>query len=180
MLNFTLSSASGCPRLRRAFVHGLSRGAAVEVGTLLFSSSSKLISEESEPYPLTKYINMNDLKTVLIVDDSSLSRMMIRGFIGKKYPECVIYEAPNGDAAVNLRENETPQLITLDVNMPGMNSLEAAVQLQKLYPAARLAIITANIQQSVRKNLQGLGILFLAVIEKPITENGMQKIFDAL
>lgn len=43
-----------------------------------------------------------------------------------------------------------------------------------------MAVITANIQQSVRKKLQGLGILFLAVVEKPITEGGMQRIFDVM
>ena len=123
---------------------------------------------------------MADLKTVLIVDDSALSRMMIRGFIEKKFPQCVVSEASNGDEAVKMVGAETPQLITLDVNMPGMNSLEAATQLQNLCPGARMAVITANIQQSVRKNLQGLGILFLAVVEKPITEGGMQKIFDAM
>ena len=123
---------------------------------------------------------MPELKTVLIVDDSALSRMMIRGHIEKMYPECVIQEAPNGDEAVKIAAQAAPQLITLDVNMPGMNSMEAAKQLHELCPAARMAVITANIQQSVRKKLQGLGILFLAVIEKPVTEGGMRRIFDAM
>lgn len=123
---------------------------------------------------------MHRLKTVLIVDDSALSRMMIKGFIAKKYPECVVHEASNGDEAIKMVAQETPELITLDVNMPGMNSLEAASRLHELCPSARMAVITANIQLSVRKKLQDLGILFLAVVEKPITEGGMQRIFDAM
>ena len=43
-----------------------------------------------------------------------------------------------------------------------------------------MTVIPDNFQHSVRKNLQGLGILFLAVAEKPITDGGMQRIFDAL
>jgi two-component system chemotaxis response regulator CheY len=123
---------------------------------------------------------MSDLKSVLIVDDSALSRMMIRGFIEKKYPECVVYEAPTGDVAIEVAAVQAPQLITLDVNMPGMDSFEAASQLHKLCPSARMAVITANIQQSVRKKLQGLGILFLAIVEKPVTEGGIQRILDAM
>lgn len=125
-------------------------------------------------------IKMPDLKSVLIVDDSALSRSIIRGFIQKKYPECVVYEAPTGDDAIKMAAVQAPQLITLDVNMPGMDSFEAASQLQKLCPSARMAVITANIQQSVRKKLQGLGILFLAIVEKPVTEGGVQRILDAM
>lgn len=50
----------------------------------------------------------------------------------------------------------------------------------KIFPGARMTVIPDNFQHSVRKNLQGLGILFLAVAEKPITDGGMQRIFDAL
>ncbi len=123
---------------------------------------------------------MSDLKTALIVDDSALSRMMIRGFIEKKYPDCVVYEAPTGDEAIKIVAEQKPQLITLDVNMPGMDSFEAATQLHKLCPNAHMAVVTANIQQSVRKKLQGLGIFFLAVVEKPVTEGGIQRILDAM
>lgn len=50
----------------------------------------------------------------------------------------------------------------------------------KNFVLARMAVITANIQQSVRKKLQSLGILFLAIVEKPVTEGGIQRILDAM
>jgi two-component system, chemotaxis family, chemotaxis protein CheY len=123
---------------------------------------------------------VSEVKKILVVDDSTLSRMMIRNAINDKCPDCEIMEAASGEAALAQARDFQPDLITLDINMPGINGLEAAVQLHAENPQARLAIITANIQQSMRKKLQSLGIFFVAVIEKPATADNMQKILAIL
>ena len=125
-------------------------------------------------------ITKSEMKKILIVDDSTISRMTIRTQVLAKYPDCVVLEAASGDEALAFDESEAPDLITIDINMPGMSSYDAAVQLHKKYPNARMAVITANVQKSVRTKIQSLGIMFAAVIEKPITESSIQKIFAAL
>ena len=120
------------------------------------------------------------MKKILIVDDSTISRMTIRLQVLATYPDCAVLEAASGDEALALDESEAPDLITIDINMPGMSSYDAAVQLHKKYPNAKMAVITANVQKSVRTKIQSLGIMFVAVIEKPITESSIQKIFAAL
>jgi two-component system chemotaxis response regulator CheY len=105
--------------------------------------------------------------------------MLIRRLILSKYPDCSVIEAGNGDEALSINPPAPPDLITIDINMPGMSSFDAARLLREKYPNAKMAVITANIQNTVRQKIQSLGILFLAVIEKPLTENSMQKIFDA-
>jgi len=117
---------------------------------------------------------------VLIVDDSALSRMMIKSLILEKLPECETIEAASGDEALGIDIEQQPDLITIDINMPGMNSFDAAVQLHEKWPSAKMAVITANIQNSVRQKIQSLGIMFLAVVEKPVTEERMNKIIKAL
>lgn len=124
--------------------------------------------------------DVSEVKKILVVDDSALSRMMIRNAIVAKCPDCDIREASSGEAALAEARNFRPDLITLDLNMPGIGGLEAAAQLHAENPQARLAIITANIQQSMRKKLQSLGIFFVAVIEKPVTVDNMQKILAIL
>lgn len=114
-------------------------------------------------------------KRVLIVDDSSISRMLLRGLIQERRPEWNIAEARNADEALARAEEEGLDLVTLDITMPGKSGLELAVELKEKCPDAKLALVTANIQDSVRRKIQDLGILFVGVVEKPATPAAVDK-----
>ncbi len=58
--------------------------------------------------------------TLLIVDDSKVSRMMIRNKVSQLQPEWQIQEAGTGDEAVAMVRNQAPDFITMDVNMPAI------------------------------------------------------------
>lgn len=118
----------------------------------------------------------SDAKTVMIVDDSSVSRMMVQNHIADQMPEWIFVHAKSGVDALEKLQTVTPDLITLDLNMPEMDGLEAAQRITEVCPSAKIAIVTANIQDSMRRKLQGLGIFFVAVVEKPINEAGVRKI----
>ncbi len=117
---------------------------------------------------------------VLVVDDSAISRIMLKNQLLSHNPEWTIIEAATGDEALALAAASPPDLITLDLNMPGMDSLEAAVKLHEAHPEAQIAIVTANVQDSVRKKVQSLGILFVAMVEKPINDTGIRKILAGI
>ncbi|WP_341677709.1 response regulator [Niveibacterium sp. SC-1] len=119
-------------------------------------------------------------RTVLIVDDSSLSRMLLKSLLLERRPDWVVLEAASGEQALEVADKQCPDLITLDINMPGMGGLAAAQRLKERCPAAQLAVMTANVQESVRQQVQSLGILFLAMVEKPITAAGVDKILFRL
>lgn len=114
-------------------------------------------------------------KRVLIVDDSMVSRMLLRGLILERQPDWEISEARNADEALAKVNGNSPDLITLDIGMPGMDGLELAARLNEKCPESRLAVVTANIQDSIRRRIQGLGILFVAVVEKPATPAAVDK-----
>ncbi|GAB7127726.1 hypothetical protein JCM19000A_22330 [Silvimonas sp. JCM 19000] len=118
----------------------------------------------------------SDVKTVLIVDDSSVSRMMVQNHISDQMPDWQFVHARSGVDALEKLKTVTPDLVTLDLNMPEMDGLEAAQRIAEVCPTAKIAIVTANIQDSMRRKLQGLGIFFVAVVEKPINEAGVRKI----
>ncbi|KPC50691.1 response regulator transcription factor [Amantichitinum ursilacus] len=118
----------------------------------------------------------SDVKTVLIVDDSSVSRMMVQNHISDQMPDWQFVHASSGVDALEKLKTVTPDLVTLDLNMPEMDGIEAAQRITEVCPTARIAIVTANIQDSMRRKLQGLGIFFVAVVEKPINEAGVRKI----
>lgn len=118
---------------------------------------------------------MNTRNTVLIVDDSRVSRLMTRQFILNKHPDWNIVEAGTGEEALEKLKELPDTLVMLDVNMPGMGGIAAAEQMRAQYPAIRIAIQTANIQDSTRAKAEAMGAGF---IEKPINEARIHKLLD--
>ncbi|MET3108281.1 two-component system chemotaxis response regulator CheY [Oxalobacteraceae bacterium GrIS 2.11] len=111
-----------------------------------------------------------DSISLLIVDDSRVSRMMIRAFVLDKNPEWQITEAASGDEAVQLVEKQHFDFCTMDINMPGILGIVAAEQILEKFPAMRIAIFSANIQESLRSRAAELGAHFVA---KPVTEKSV-------
>lgn len=115
--------------------------------------------------------------TVLVVDDSRVSRLMARQYILAAHPDWVVEEANTGEEALQKAEAIAPALVILDVNMPGMGGVAAAEQLRVICPKARITLLTANVQSAIRNRAQELGIGFA---EKPITEERIAKVLAAL
>ena len=113
---------------------------------------------------------MPPVPTVLIVDDSRLSRMMIRTFITQAHPDWTIIEASNGQEALEKTVTLTVDVITVDLNMPGMDGLTLVTTFKDRYPAAHITLLTANIQDRVRHFAAAAGVGF---ITKPITEDNL-------
>jgi CheY-like chemotaxis protein len=120
---------------------------------------------------------MNHTKTVLVVDDSRVSRLMARQFILSKRPDWQVTEAATGEEAIAKVETLCPILILIDVNMPGMGGLAAAEQLRAACPDAHISLVTANVQNATRNRAGELGIGFM---EKPITEARIHALIGAL
>ena len=108
---------------------------------------------------------------LLIVDDSRVSRMMIRAFALKKNPDWQIAEASSGDEAIKLVEQQHFDFCTMDINMPGILGTDAAEQILLKHPAMRIAIFSANIQEVLRSRAADLGAHFVA---KPVTEKSVE------
>ena len=106
-------------------------------------------------------------KTVLLVDDSRVARMMARAVVEKAHPGWTIIEAADGEAAIAAARTAPPDFILVDVNMPGIGGIDAARQLHALVPAAAITLLTANIQDPVRHQAEAIGVGFMT---KPINE----------
>jgi len=111
-------------------------------------------------------VNRNP-KSVLVVDDSRVSRMLIKSLILARFPDWSVTEAASGEAALGLAKEHRFDYCTMDINMPGLVGTEAAEQLLKLQPSLRLALFSANIQETQRERAAQLGVQFVA---KPVTE----------
>lgn len=112
----------------------------------------------------------HSVKKLLIVDDSRVSRMMIRTFVLARHPQWIILEAANGDEALQMIERFMPDYCTMDINMPGMPGTEVAALIIDRHPKIRIAIFSANIQESQQCRAAELGAQFVA---KPVTEKSV-------
>ncbi len=107
------------------------------------------------------------MPSLLIVDDSRVSRMMIRTRIEAAHPDWQCAEAATGDEAVALVAKAPPDYVTMDVNMPGLNGFDAADQIRRTAPSVKVVMLTANIQESSHAKAHDLGVQF---VQKPITD----------
>lgn len=106
-------------------------------------------------------------KTLLIVDDSRVSRMMIRTLVVKHRPSWTIIEATSGDEALGMVAQSVPDHITMDINMPGALGTDVAEQIAREHPSLRMVLFSANVQGSHQTRADVMGAKFVA---KPVTE----------
>lgn len=79
---------------------------------------------------------------VLIADDEAGMRLLLRKVVEKNNGYKVVGEAADGNSAVSLAEKLNPDVIFMDVEMPGMNGIECAKKIQDINP--RVIIIFAT------------------------------------
>lgn len=65
----------------------------------------------------------NGVKKFLVVDDSAVERVLLRGLLKQHWPMCDVLEAADGESAVNVFEQGMPDLVLTDICMPGSGGL---------------------------------------------------------
>jgi two-component system, chemotaxis family, chemotaxis protein CheY len=92
---------------------------------------------------------------VLLVDDSGLARRSTRRFLEEA--GYTVVEAEDGLSALESFAIERPDLVLLDLVMKGMYGLEVLARLREMDPAARVVVMTADIQTSSRDMVKAAG-----------------------
>lgn len=80
---------------------------------------------------------------ILIVDDEALARERLRDLVIELYPDTVTIEAANGIDALDQIAEHSPEIILLDIRMPGMDGLELASHLLHLDSPPAIIFTTA-------------------------------------
>ncbi len=80
---------------------------------------------------------------VLVADDHEILRSTITGMLRSLNGVDVVAEVCNGVDAVSEARRTSPDLVLLDVHMPGVNGFEAAARIKSSVPTARVAIMSA-------------------------------------
>jgi len=79
---------------------------------------------------------------VLIVEDSTLFRELFKEMLQDRFPSVEIYEATNGEEALLQVETLRPNLIFMDIRLPGENGLQLTQKIKAQYPNIIVIILT--------------------------------------
>jgi DNA-binding response OmpR family regulator len=79
---------------------------------------------------------------ILIVDDEEKMRENLKEFITPRY-DCEIFEAADAQSAVKTVQEILPDVIFLDIRMPGMSGIEAIEDMKKIDPGSLIIVISA-------------------------------------
>ena len=91
--------------------------------------------------------------TILVVDDEAQIRRVLRSTLSSNGYD--VLEAKNGDEAIETAVRARPDLILLDVNMPGISGLELLTQIRN--EATPAILITAHDDEQVRNRVFAAG-----------------------
>lgn len=92
---------------------------------------------------------------VLIADDSEVMRMGMRTLIGMKPGWQVCGEAVNGDEAIAMVLERSPDVIILDLTMPGKNGFEAASEIRRIAPSTKIVFYSVHDVPAAAKEVGG-------------------------
>ncbi|MFW5962505.1 MAG: response regulator [bacterium] len=87
-------------------------------------------------------------KRILIVDDASFMRMMLKNILNEAGYE-IVGEAENGKEAVDQYQEVNPDLVTMDITMPDMDGLEAVSKILEFDNNADIIMVSAMGQRSM-------------------------------
>jgi DNA-binding NarL/FixJ family response regulator len=85
---------------------------------------------------------MEDTVRVLIAEDHPLFREGMRGRLDRVADVAVVGEAASGDEAVELAQKLEPDVILMDIKMPGLNGIEATREIQRANPQIGILVLT--------------------------------------
>jgi CheY-like chemotaxis protein len=94
---------------------------------------------------------------LLIVDDSSLMLSVIRNFAGKAGKDLEIFEAKDGDEALQIFEAEKPELTFLDIKMPGLDGLDVLDRMQGMAPQCKVVMCTSMKEKAQEDRARAAG-----------------------
>lgn len=80
---------------------------------------------------------------VLVVDDHDLVRLGLVRLLSDVQGIRVVAEADSGEIAVELAKKHEPDIILMDVRMPGMDGIEATKKILRLFPDMKIIAVTA-------------------------------------
>jgi two-component system, chemotaxis family, chemotaxis protein CheY len=108
----------------------------------------------------------NPVKTVVLIDDNEAVRMTLRGIMRSIDFE-VLAEANNGGPALDIIKRTEPDLVCLDVVMPGKSGMDVLKEIREVYPDLPVLMITGMSTREIIQELLVAGAT--GIVVKPFS-----------
>ena len=116
---------------------------------------------------------------ILVTDDSKMARkMVIKTLTENIEGDLEIFEAQNGQEALDLYKELSPKIVFLDLTMPIMDGFTALEKIKEFDKNAKVVVISADIQKLSMDRVLQLGAFNF--VKKPIDSSKMKQIFEKL
>ncbi|MCU7960260.1 MAG: UvrY/SirA/GacA family response regulator transcription factor [gamma proteobacterium symbiont of Bathyaustriella thionipta] len=97
--------------------------------------------------------------SILLVDDHELVRTGVRGILSKEADFEVVGEASSGEEAIDLVKQYKPDLVLMDVNMPGIGGMESTRKLLRIQPELKIIALTVHAEEPFPAQLLEAGAM---------------------
>ncbi len=94
---------------------------------------------------------------MLIVDDHQATREEIRALIEREADMCVVAEADTGEDGVLKAIKEHPDVVIMDILLPGMNGIEATRKILAAQPGIRVLALSNHFGESLEQAILNAG-----------------------
>jgi two-component system, chemotaxis family, protein-glutamate methylesterase/glutaminase len=112
---------------------------------------------------------------VLIVDDSVVIRRMVAHALEEDAQISVVGNAANGAVALRMISIAKPDVLTLDVNMPEMNGLEALREIRRLYPDLVVIMLSTLCERGAATTMEALQLGANDYVAKPSNGGSLEE-----
>jgi two-component system chemotaxis response regulator CheB len=117
----------------------------------------------------------SDVRTVLIVDDSAFIRRVVRDVIDASPDFRVVGEAANGTEAIQSVQALDPDVVTMDIDMPGPSGLETLGRLMREYPRPVVMLSGQESPEGVELTIRALELGAVDFVRKPSSADSLDE-----
>ena len=115
---------------------------------------------------------------ILVADDSAFMRTLLSKIFKNTSNVGEIFQVNNGKEALEMYKIKKPDLVTMDIDMPELNGIEAAKQIKLFDPNAKIVIVSSSDKTNTREEAKEIGVH--GYITKPFDRLEIKKTVDGL
>ncbi|MEO6655342.1 MAG: response regulator transcription factor [Pyrinomonadaceae bacterium] len=95
---------------------------------------------------------------ILLVEDHEIVRAGVKMLVDAQSDMTVVGEANNGDLAIKMATDLLPDIIVMDISMPGLNGLKAAKKIKQIAPKTKILTLTRHTDDGYLQQLLKAGV----------------------
>jgi PAS domain S-box-containing protein len=144
------------------------------------ASAPQLAVDRAEPtaQPTAQVQQGAPLRTLLYVEDNPANLMLIEQLVARR-PDMRLLSARDGDLGIQLARANQPEVILMDINLPGISGIEALKILREDPATAHIPVVALSANAMPRDIEKGLEAGFFRYLTKPIKVNEFMHTLDA-